>query len=192
MKKVAQKLPPTASPSAEIEALFERLPLRQKNLISNYLSNGFNATQAAIDAGFSAKTADSQASRLLKNVKVKRIIAERTKASLKKRDIKAEKVLDGIARLSEFDVRTMYTPEGELIPIHLLPEDTARCLTGMRFKDGMLASVTWADPGQNYERLGRYFKMFTDRHEVQHTIDRVIIRRELKKPRVLPPAKPSF
>lgn len=45
--------------------------------IKVYILGGMkNATQAAIDAGYSEKTADQQASRLLKNVKVKTAIKE--------------------------------------------------------------------------------------------------------------------
>lgn len=44
-----------------------------------YLLNGQNAKQAAIDAGYSARTADSQASRLLKSVKVLTAIKEAQK-----------------------------------------------------------------------------------------------------------------
>jgi len=45
--------------------------------IKEYVLNGLkNASQAAIKAGYSEKTADQQASRLLKNVKVKTAIKE--------------------------------------------------------------------------------------------------------------------
>lgn len=45
-----------------------------------YVSNGFNATQAAITAKYSERTAYSQGSRLLKNVEVQRLIAEQMDA----------------------------------------------------------------------------------------------------------------
>ena len=51
--------------------------------IKRYILNGCkNAKQAAIDAGYSDKTADQQASRLLKNVKVIAEVEKHKKAEL--------------------------------------------------------------------------------------------------------------
>jgi phage terminase small subunit len=52
--------------------------------VKNYVLTGLkNGKQAAIDAGYSAKTADQAASRLLKDVKVIAAIKEFQKAGLK-------------------------------------------------------------------------------------------------------------
>ncbi len=57
---------------------------KQQAFVEAYCCNGFNATQAAITAGYSEKTAESQASRLLTNVKVKAAVdALKAKASKK-------------------------------------------------------------------------------------------------------------
>jgi len=45
--------------------------------VDYYISNGFNATQAAISAGYSAKTANSSGQRLLTNVDIKRRLSKR-------------------------------------------------------------------------------------------------------------------
>ena len=42
--------------------------------VTEYLKNGNNATQAAISAGYSEKTASSQGSRLLKSVEVQQFL----------------------------------------------------------------------------------------------------------------------
>lgn len=65
---------------------------RQLRFIEEYLVD-CNATRAATAAGYSAKTAPSQASRLLTNVKVAAIIAERRSAVSEKLEIQAEDVL---------------------------------------------------------------------------------------------------
>ena len=55
-----------------------------EQFIKEYILTGCkNATQAAINAGYSEKTADQQASRLLKNVKVRTAIQEQKKTDLK-------------------------------------------------------------------------------------------------------------
>ncbi|EUJ51807.1 terminase small subunit [Paenilisteria rocourtiae] len=57
-----------------------------------YVSNGFNATEAAKTAGYSEKTAESQASRLLKNVKVLEFIDEEMKTVSQRMQDDAKKV----------------------------------------------------------------------------------------------------
>lgn len=50
-----------------------------EKFIHCYLLNGLNGTQAAIDAGYSVKTAAAQGSRLLTTVKVKEAVAKAQK-----------------------------------------------------------------------------------------------------------------
>lgn len=47
---------------------------KQQSFCEYYVSNGFNATQACRQAGYSTKTSASQGSRLLKDEKVKKYI----------------------------------------------------------------------------------------------------------------------
>jgi phage terminase small subunit len=51
-----------------------KLTAKQREFVNAYIENGFNATQAAISAGYSQSTAYSQGSRLLKNVEIKQAI----------------------------------------------------------------------------------------------------------------------
>lgn len=67
---------------------------KQQAFIEAYLGNGFNATKAAITAGYAERTARSAASRLLTNVN----IAEAVKARIKALAMSADEAL---ALLSE-------------------------------------------------------------------------------------------
>ena len=49
---------------------------KQRAFVAEYLSNGFNATKAAIKAGYSKASAHTEGSRLLRNVKVAGAIAQ--------------------------------------------------------------------------------------------------------------------
>ena len=63
--------------------------------IKEYILGGLNnGRQAAITAGYSEKTADQQASRLLKNVKVAKAIEEHKKAQLSEFIYSKEKKLE--------------------------------------------------------------------------------------------------
>jgi phage terminase small subunit len=197
----AERKPEKAeAPPLTPDAIFEALPLKQQNFIVNYLANGFNGTNAAKDAGFSAKTADSQASRLLKNDKVRAVIAARSRRALSKREITAERVLDEIAKLAFFDPRRFYDAAGGLIPIHELDEECGAALAGVNVTElyadkapiGQLRKIKFADKGQNLERLGRHLKLFTDKVQHEHKITRVVVREALKEPRKLPPSEPEF
>ena len=53
---------------------------KQQAFVEAYLANGFNATKAALEAGYSEKTTRSQGSRLLTNVDVLAQIETRMKA----------------------------------------------------------------------------------------------------------------
>ena len=51
-----------------------KLTDRQRRFVELYCSNGFNATQAAIDAGYSEKGARTEGARLLANANIREAI----------------------------------------------------------------------------------------------------------------------
>lgn len=71
------------------------LNTRQEQFIAEYLIDR-NATQAAIRAGYSAATANKVGPRLLVNVGVANAIAEGARKQLKKAEITAQDVLEGL------------------------------------------------------------------------------------------------
>lgn len=72
-----------------------QLSEKQKRFVAEYLID-LNATQAAIRAGYSAKTAQEQGSRLLSNVMVAAEIADGAKKRIRKAEITAQDVLEGL------------------------------------------------------------------------------------------------
>lgn len=72
------------------------LTARQLIFSDEYLTD-LNATQAAIRAGYSKKTAEQTASRLLRNVKVQEYIEKRKKDRLQRIEITQDAVLQEIA-----------------------------------------------------------------------------------------------
>lgn len=73
---------------------------KQQAFANAYLKSG-NITQAAIAAGYSEKTAHSQGSRLLKNVKVRTEIERRQAKIVAKVDISQEWVLKQYKEIAE-------------------------------------------------------------------------------------------
>jgi phage terminase small subunit len=146
---------------------------KQLQFMIEYLGNGFNATRAAIAAGYAKAHADTQGSRLLANAKVAAVLAARTRKITEKREITAERVLDEIAKMAYFDPRKLWNEEGGLIPVYLLDDGTAASIAGMDvtelksdgFTVGRLKKIKIADKRGSLELLGRYLKLFTDKVE---------------------------
>lgn len=150
---------------------------KQELFIAEYLTD-LNATRAAIAAGYSAKTAESQAARLLVNVKVAAVIAEKQGKRLAKLEITADRVLQEIARLAFFDPRKFFNEDGSAKQVSELDDDTAMALAGMDVMElfegsgdqkhayGLMKKFKLVDKGQNLERLGKHLKLFTDKAEI--------------------------
>lgn len=103
---------------------------KQVAFVQQYLVDK-NATQAAIRAGFSAKTASSAGERLLRNVEVCAAI-ERGMADIAGRlGITAERVLLERSRLAFLDVRKLFRDDGSPKPVNELDDDTAAAIAGL-------------------------------------------------------------
>jgi phage terminase small subunit len=111
----------------------ERLTVaeRRQQFVEAYLSNGGNALQAAISAGFSAKTAGQQGHRLLKHVEVAAQIEQRRAALAAKYQLTTEALTKSLSQAIHFDPRKLYRPDGSLKAVTELDDDTAMALAGM-------------------------------------------------------------
>lgn len=82
------------------------LTAQQRLFVAEYLKDG-NATQAAIRAGYSKKSAQEQSSRLLSNVMVAQAIAQQQKASIARTLGSADEVLAQMWQLATFDANQL-------------------------------------------------------------------------------------
>ena len=82
------------------------LTAQQRLFVAEYLKDN-NATQAAIRAGYSKKTAQEQSSRLLSNVMVAQAIAQQQKASILRTLSSADEVLAQMWQLATFDANQL-------------------------------------------------------------------------------------
>ena len=113
----------------------KKLTLRQERFVQEYLGNAKgNLTQAALNAGYSTKTAQEQSSRLLTNEAVQFAINERQKALREKASITQERIVEEYARIAFLDPRKFFDDDGKLIDIANLDEDTARALGGLGYQ----------------------------------------------------------
>lgn len=103
---------------AKTDSIIEGLTQKQALFVSEYLKNGGNATQAYKTAGYKAKDDDSaavQASRLLRNDKVARAIAERQKQRNERLQLEEDYELKQAIKILKMcsEPKQVYTPFGE-------------------------------------------------------------------------------
>ena len=126
-----------------------------------------NATAAAIRAGYSEKTADQQGSRLLTNVKVKKVIAELSQERSERTQINADYVLKRLTEIDQMDVADILDDDGDLKPIKQWPKCWRTTLSGLDImainSDGDVSSVLkkikWPDKVKNLELLGKHIQV---------------------------------
>lgn len=132
------------------------LTAKQQRFVDEYLKD-LNATQAAIRAGYSKKTADQQASRLLTNVKVREFLSGRMKEREERTLISQDYVIKGIVEVIERCRQVapvldrsgaqvfVDTPDGDMAPAFEF--DAKNVLKG-------------------FELLGKHLKLFSDREHI--------------------------
>lgn len=151
-----------------------KLSDKQERFCREYLRD-LNATQAAIRAGYSKRSAEMQASRLLRNDKVKKFLETNSKKIADKLEISAERVLNELAKLAFYDARKMFDDDGNPIHISRLDDNAAASIVGVevvtRGNDDHgyadIMKVKLADKKGALELLGKHLKLFTDK--VEHT-----------------------
>lgn len=97
-----------------------KLTAKQQRFVAEYLID-LNATQAAIRAGYSEKTALQQGPRLLGNVGVAAAIAAAKRERSERTEIDADWVLKRLARDATADLAELYEANGTLKPVHEWP-----------------------------------------------------------------------
>jgi phage terminase small subunit len=168
-----------------------------RQFVNEYLKD-FNATQAAMRAGYSEKTAYSQGSRLLKNVE----IADAIKKRLDDAAMESNEVLMRLAEQARglyslyFIVEKMVDldEDGDEITIvnrlgvnyeQLIADGMGHLVKSVSYnKDGGLTKIEFYDAQAALVQIGRHHKLFTDKHEVYiepEEEDREDIQRRLSR-----------
>ena len=99
-----------------------------------------SVTGAAVRAGYSEKTAAQQGSRLLRKPEVAALVRRLHKEKLDRVDLRAENVIKELATIAFSDVRSLLDSAGQLVPVHLLPDEAAASIASF--------DVTTAGNGQ--------------------------------------------
>lgn len=151
----------------------EKLNDRQLLFAQEYLKD-YNATQAAIRAGYSEKTAYSQGQRLLKNVEIKLKVREHQKALSDASFLSQERIAQELAKIAFYDVNDYVEVSGsdglQIVKIKTeIAAERRGPIVGIKATQAGI-EVKLADKLKALELLGRYRGMFVERQEVTSTV----------------------
>ena len=187
-----------------------KLTPRQERFVDEYLLD-LNGKQAAIRAGYSERTAEVQASRLLSNVKVQAQIQKRRQERVERTEITQDMVLYELATIAFANAAdyaavvereaTLQTEDGDVIPLYDkdgnpvmyrtvepvltadLTDKQKRALAVIKKgRDGF--EVKPYDKVRALELLGKHLGMFTEKMEVSGELNNPmagLTTEELKK-----------
>ncbi len=142
----------------------DRMELFVKYYVNNKMRNG---TKAAVDAGYSEKTAYSQSTRLLKNVEVQNKITEYVRELLSDTEKMTLRWLEEVEHIAYADVRDLVDDEWDLKEPKKIKDSAAIVLQGIKNKkstdkDGNCSvetSFKVADKNKALDLLGRFLEI---------------------------------
>lgn len=147
---------------------------KQARFVAEYLKD-LNATQAALRAGYSTKTAYAQGSRLLRHAEVRAAIADGKREQLEAADLSATRVLEELRRVAFYDMRAFYDEHGNMRPAKDWTAEQGAVLSSFEVikknaaaGDGVIDTVhkiKLCDKMKALETLAKHFGLLTDKVE---------------------------
>jgi phage terminase small subunit len=164
---------------------------QQKLFCLEYVKD-LNGKQAAIRAKYSEKTAESQASRLLRHAKVRLYCQDLLNRRTERLESQADNILIELRRLGYSDIRSIYGDNGEIKPPSEWSEEIGRAVASIEVKEefedhrdgvvcnecgrlmfralvGFTKKVKFWDKPKSLELMGKHEKLFTEK--VEHSLD---------------------
>jgi phage terminase small subunit len=151
---------------------------RQQRFVEAYLIDP-NATQAAIRAGYSAKTANEQGARLLANVSVQEALKSAREARSERTKVNADWVLTRLALEAEADLGDLYDDNGNLRAVKDWPliwrQGLVAGIETVREKgeDGEFSStdkIKISDRIRRLELIGKHVGVQAFKERVEHDV----------------------
>ncbi|WNM70381.1 hypothetical protein [Myxococcus phage Mx4 ts27htf-1hrm-1] len=151
---------------------------QQATFVAEYLVH-LNGKRAAIAAGYSKKTAEVQASRLLRIAKVAEAVKRGQAERAERLKLDGDAVVLELGRIASVDIAAAYNESGTFKDIHTIPVDVRRAISaveteelfdmvdGERVFTGYLKKVKFWGKVEALNLLGKHKGLYTDR--VHHT-----------------------
>ena len=169
---------------------------RQQRFTEEFLQDA-NAKQAAIRAGYSAKSAEVNGPRLLRNAQVAAVIAEKQKERSERLRVTADMVVQELALHAFGLIGDFYDKStGKMLEVHEMPPEAQARLSSIKLTrerthttgDGVGETIVneatielkvW-DKIRSLELLGKHLGMFTERVAVSGDVSLLEVTREIE------------
>ena len=153
----------------------KKLSDRKRKFAREYVVD-LNATQAAIRAGYSARTANRLATRLLSDDGIRSLLAQHAKRALAKTELAAGEVVERLSWIGDSDPADFFETGGQLRSIHELPERARKAISSIEVVRRNLESgdgemeyvykIKWWDKNKALDLLAKYHKLVSDQPDV--------------------------
>ena len=150
-----------------------QLSEQRQRFVDEYLID-LNGTQAAIRAGYSVKTAQEQASRLLSNVMVQQAIAKRMAERSKRTGINQDRVVLELAKIAFVKMTDIVDDHGRIKGT--ATDDDLACIESIKYKESdnefggsVEREVKVASKLKALEMLGKHLGMWNDKVDLNIT-----------------------
>ena len=165
----------------------ETLRPKHARFVQEYLVD-LNATQAAIRAGYSAKTADREGYRLLRNAEISAAVQAGQQARLQEAGLTATRVLEELRRVGFMNIRGLFEADGRLKPVTEWSEEHLAAVASV---DIVTVAREDAPPAQVHElrlwnkvaaldTLAKHFGLLKERLEVEGPASIQIVMQQIE------------
>ena len=146
---------------------------KQQRFVEEYLID-LNATQAAIRAGYSEKTAKVIAAQNLSKLNVQEAIEEAQSKRAEQTQIDAAYVLRRLVEIDQMDVLDIMDDQMKIRPVNEWPKVWRQYvvnLENLELSDGegCFKKIKWPDKVKNLELLGRHVSVGAFKDKVEHS-----------------------
>ena len=146
---------------------------KQQRFVEEYLID-LNATQAAIRAGYSEKTAKEIGSENLTKPNIAKAIEEAQNKRTEQTQIDAAYVLKRLVEIDQMDVLDIMDDQMRIRPVNEWPKIWRQYISNietisMDDGEGWLKKIKWPDKVKNLELLGKHVSVGAFKDKIEHT-----------------------
>ena len=146
---------------------------KQQRFVEEYLID-LNATQAAIRAGYSEKTAKEIGSENLTKPNIAKAIQEAQNKRQEQTQIDAAYILRRLVEIDQMDVLDIMDDQMKIRPVNEWPKIWRQYISNietisMDDGEGWLKKIKWPDKVKNLELLGKHVSVGAFKDKIEHT-----------------------
>lgn len=146
---------------------------KQQRFVEEYLID-LNATQAAIRAGYSEKTAKSIGQENLTKPDIQKAIEEAQNKRTEQTQIDAAYVLRRLVEIDQMDVLDIMDDQMKILPLRDWPKIWRQYISNIENLElsdgeGCFKKIKWPDKVKNLELLGRHVSVGAFKDKVEHS-----------------------